>query len=144
MSVPSFAPGWRFSILDGIVLVAGTIAAIGFGSAVWWIGFVIGFTIAHFFLFCNVIRMSRFLELVWSATFVAVCSSTIILEIPSWLLTAVCSLCVTLVVVVLEIRKASYHGVGWRIINPGLPKWWEAKFPNRDLPVLGVEADRGS
>ena len=127
-----FAPGWRFSVLDGFVLVAGMSASVGFGAFVWWIGFVIAFTIAHFFLFCNVFRISRPLELVWAGAFVALSSATIAFEAPGWLLTAAISLAVTIVVVVIEMRKPSYHGVGWQTINPGLRTWWESQILKPD------------
>jgi hypothetical protein len=26
------------------------------------------------------------------------------------------------------LKKPSYHGVGWRCINPELPAWWEANI----------------
>jgi hypothetical protein len=35
---------------------------------------------------------------------------------------------VTGIVVVVEMRKPSYHGVGWKWINPGLPAWWESRM----------------
>jgi hypothetical protein len=117
----------RFSVVDGIVLIAGTIASIGLGALVWWFGFVIAFTIAHFYLFCNVFRMSRALELLWAAIFVVLCSATIALDSPGWVLTAVISLGATVVLVIVELKKPSYHGVAWQKINPGLRVWWETR-----------------
>jgi hypothetical protein len=29
-------------------------------------------------------------------------------------------------VVVLQMRKSSYHGIAWQRINPGLRAWWDA------------------
>lgn len=98
---------------------------------VWWWGFLPAFVLAHFFLFCNVVRMARPLELVWAGVFVVLAGATIAFEIPSWLVTAMVSLLVTVVVVVVEIRKPSYHGVGWKFVNPGLPAWWEARVAEK-------------
>ena len=91
------------------------------------VGFVVGFALGHFFLFCNVVRMARPLELAWSSVFVALAAATVALDAPGWLVTTCVSLLVTVVVVLLEVRKPSYHGVGWRRINPELPAWWAAQ-----------------
>lgn len=92
----------------------------------WSWGFVIAFVLGHFFLFCNVVRMARPLELAWAGVFVALAAATIMLDTPGWLVTASVSLAATVVVVMVETRKPSYHGVGWQRINPGLPAWWES------------------
>jgi hypothetical protein len=34
-------------------------------------------------------------------------------------------------VVIVEMRKPSYHGVGWQRINPGLPAWWDARVAEK-------------
>jgi hypothetical protein len=122
-----FAPGFRLSVVDVFVLVGGTAAATALSIYVWWWGFVPAFVLAHFFLFCNVVRMARPLELVWAGVFVVLAGATIVFETPGWFVTALASLLVTVVVVVVEMRKPSYHGVGWQRINPGLPAWWEAR-----------------
>jgi hypothetical protein len=94
---------------------------------VWWWGFVPAFVLAHFFLFCNVVRMARPLELAWAGIFVVLAAATVAFETPGWLVTALVSLLVTVVVVIVEMRKPSYHGVGWQRINPGMAAWWEAR-----------------
>lgn len=131
MTNPSFSPGFRCSALDIIVLVVGTISC---GAALQYdacIAFVIGFTVGHFFLFCNVFRMSRPLELAWAAVFVALCYASFTWGQPPWIATAGISFAVTNMVVMLEMRKPSYHGIGWRTINPGLPEWWEARITSQ-------------
>jgi hypothetical protein len=121
-----FAPGFRLSVVDIIVLVAGTAVTIVLSMFVWWWGFVPAFVLAHFFLFCNVVRMARPLELIWSGVYVVLAGATVSLETPGWLVTTLVSLLVTAMVVVVEMRKPSYHGVGWQRINPDLPAWWES------------------
>jgi hypothetical protein len=76
--------------------------------------------VGHFFLFCNVFRVSRAPELVWAGVFLALAGSTIALGVPGWPATVAASLATTVVVVTLEMRKPSYHGIGWRRINPTL------------------------
>src|SRR5262245_6473937 len=89
----------------------------GFGL---WIAVAIG----HFFLFCNVLRLSRVLELAWAAAFVlgagAVRSGVAVAPVLAAIGAA------SLVVTVVAIARPSYHGVMWRWINPKLPHWWRA------------------
>ena len=126
-----FAPGFRLSVVDVLVLVLGTAATIVLSTFVWWWGFVPAFVLAHYFLFCNVVRMARPLELVWAGVFVVLAGATVAIDTPGWLVTALVSLVVTVVVVVVQMRKPSYHGVGWRWINPRLPAWWEARVAEK-------------
>ena len=121
-----FAPGFRLSVRDAIVIVIGIAAASYLFSIEPWWSFVVVFVVAHFFLFCNVVRMARPLELVWAAMFLALASATLLTEAPGWPLTTAVSLVVTVVIVVVQMRKASYHGLGWQRINPGLRAWWDA------------------
>lgn len=114
-------------MVDAGVLVLGAGATILLSTMVWWWGAVPAFVIAHFFLFCNVVRMDRSLELVWAVSFLALAGATMLLGTPGWLVTGLVSLLVTTVVVALQLRKPSYHGVGWQRINPGLPAWWDAQ-----------------
>jgi hypothetical protein len=122
----AFAPGFRLSLLDVIILVVGVAAAFALAMAAWWWGFVVGFVLGHFFLFCNVVRMARPFELAWTGVFVTLAAATIALDVPGWPVTVSLSLVATVIVVVVEIRKPSYHGLAWQWINPGLPTRWES------------------
>jgi len=124
-----FAPGFRLSVLDAIVLVIGVAAAFALATVVPWWGFMVAFVVAHFFLFCNVVRMARPLELAWAGVFLAFAAATIALDAPGWPITTSISLVATAVVVGIQMRKPSYHGVGWQRINPGLRAWWDASKP---------------
>jgi hypothetical protein len=127
MQKKPFAPGFRLSFLDVFILVIGFLGAFALSMVVWWWGFVVGFVLGHFFLFCNVVRMARPLELAWGAVFVALAGATVALDTPGWLVTSCISLLVTVVIVVVEMRKPSYHGLGWQWLNPRLPSWWESQ-----------------
>jgi hypothetical protein len=123
----TFSPGFRLSRLDiafVIALITATIALTTMNTA--W-AFVVGFVGGNFFLFCNVFRVARPLELAWSALFLVLAGATILFEMPGWWITAGTSLGATAAVVFWEMRRPSYHGVGWRWINPGLPAWWKAE-----------------
>lgn len=126
-SVPKFSPGFRLSVVDVLVLIVGTAGAVYFGLQTWWIGLVIGFVVGHFFLFCNVFRMSRPLELIWAAVFLLLAGGTIACDFPGWLATICLSLSVTVAVIMTEMKRPSYHGIAWQKVNPDLPDWWAAQ-----------------
>jgi hypothetical protein len=65
------------------------------------------------------------LELIWAAVFLILTRFTVVSGHPAWTTTALLSLATTLVVIGIELRKPSYHGIGWTRINPNLRQWWE-------------------
>lgn len=127
MSAPLFSPGFRLSTMDIAVLVAGAIGSLLAAQVHLWFGMAIAFTVGHFFLFCNVFRMPRYLELAWAALFLLLLGSTAIMQQPGWFMSFALSLAGTVVVVVFQMRQPSYHGIGWQTINPQLPQWWQAQ-----------------
>lgn len=137
MPAPSFSPGFRFSALDGALLIVGGAAAGIVGWFVPWLGFGIGFVLLHFFLFCNVFRVGRMLELIWAGWFLTLASITVLTAWPDWIMVAILSGVATAVVIGIEMSKPSYHGVAWRRINPGLAEWWTENVTARHLPPMG-------
>jgi hypothetical protein len=127
MPSPEFKPGFRFSRFDALLLVLGTLGASFACLKTQWFGFVIAFVVVHFFLFCNVFRISRGLEYLWASVFVALTRFTVVSGHPAWTTTVLLSLSAALLVVGLELRKPSYHGIGWSRINPHLRRWWAAQ-----------------
>jgi len=123
----TFAPGFRLSVLDVTILTLGATVAYALATEVWWWGFLVGFVIGHFFLFCNVLRMARSLELAWAAVFIVLAAATLTLDIIDWQVTVSISLVATVVVAVIQMRRPSYHGIGWQWINPELPEWWKSR-----------------
>ncbi|WP_444918323.1 hypothetical protein [Microbulbifer sp. JMSA003] len=120
-----FKPGFRTSLLDIAVLTVAAILAYVTSSRSMILITIVLFVVGHFFLFCNVIRMSRIPELIWAGVFVSMSTITEIAGIVSWYTTIGISLFVTFVLVILELRKESYHGVLWQKVNPNLPVWYE-------------------
>jgi hypothetical protein len=120
-----FKPGFRLSTSDVVVLVVGMVVAAGLTQVDWMLSFLVAFVVGHFFVFCNVIRMARQLELVWAGQFLLLSSSTLLMGAPTWLQTFLLTLAGTVVLIVIQLRKPSYHGVFWQMLNPGLPGWWE-------------------
>jgi hypothetical protein len=126
---PAFAPGCRCSTTDGIVLFIGAAATIITATFDSTIAFAIAFPIIHFFIFCNVIRMARPLELIWAALYLALASTTTLTGHPGWFVTGGVLALLTVVLIAVEMRKPSYHGVFWQRINPQLPDWWGVAHP---------------
>ncbi|MBX7132434.1 MAG: hypothetical protein K1X67_07125 [Fimbriimonadaceae bacterium] len=122
----SFQPGFRLSVLDVVVLLLGRGASVSLFRIDQWFAIAVAFVVLHFFLFCNVLRMSRPLELVWAAFFVGMVLVKTRLEVVSWPSVFAAAIVATLTVTLLALRKPSYHGVGWRRLNPKLPQWWQA------------------
>ncbi|MGE3174576.1 MAG: hypothetical protein AB7O97_18235 [Planctomycetota bacterium] len=123
----AFRPGFRMSAQDALVL-----AASGTATAMLWPGhrplaIAVAFVVLHFFLFCNVVRMARRLELVWAAACLALLGASLgfgLLELARALwLTSMGTVALAFV----QLRRPDYHGVGWRRINPGLTAWWAAR-----------------
>lgn len=88
--------------------------------------------VGNFFLFCNVFRVARALELIWAGFALVLTVTTAVTGFPNWPLTAVCCGLATALVIVYEMKKPSYHGVGWRTINPDLKTWWDAQNQSLD------------
>jgi hypothetical protein len=130
MLARQFTPGFRLSRLDVIVLLLGFPAVALIASQLPWLGAAIAFTLGHFFLFCNIVRMDRPLELVWAAAFTLLAVATILTTQPGWPATFALALLLTVVLVAIQLRKPSYHGVLWQRINPNLPQWWAAEAPS--------------
>ncbi len=106
-----FRPGFRLSEIDVGVLMLGVLASGLLARFDESFAVALLFTLAHFFLFCNVLRMSRSLELVWALLFVLLAASTIL--------------------AVVQVLRSSYHGVFWRQLNPNLPQWWAVNRKNQ-------------
>ncbi|MEE8379403.1 MAG: hypothetical protein V3R49_03415, partial [Gammaproteobacteria bacterium] len=59
-------------------------------------------------------------------------SASLLKGFPSWSVTVFSSTLLTVIIVVIETRKSSYHGVAWQKINPGLPDWFSANVSKDD------------
>jgi hypothetical protein len=126
MATPAFAPGFRLSAVDLLVLILGALLSVALAFIDLSYCLVVCIPLAHFFIFCNVFRVSRVPELIWAGIFVVLAGATLVSGFPGWWVTVFVAVCVCAVVVVAEMRKPSYHGAYWQRINPGLPDWWKA------------------
>jgi hypothetical protein len=125
MTADPFQPGFRFSFLDALVLAIGCGITIFFIRSLPSVSITVMTVVGHFFLFCNVLRMRRSLELTWAIIFIAIASSTLIGYVPWWLAVVVIS-SLTTMTSLFEVSQRSYHGVGWQLVNPELPEWWRS------------------
>src|SRR5688572_15746870 len=121
-----FQPGFRLSALDVVVLIVGGVASAYAMTADRWFGIAIAFVVLHFFLFCTVLRMSPPLELICGGGFAAMAVSTVSLHLMPWPIVFAASSVLTMIVALIEVRRPSYHGVGWQKLNPRLPEWWQS------------------
>ena len=142
MPEPTFQPGFRLSPFDVVVLVAGAVASAYATTVDRWFGAAIAFVVLHFFLFCNVLRMSRPLELTWAAVFVALSTAALSLGLLSWPVVFAASAALTAILAAIELRRPSYHGIGWQKLNPRLPEWWQSAAGAAGGPPPGA-AGRG-
>jgi hypothetical protein len=124
MTDQEFTPGFRISARDVAVLVAGMCGTLYLGMTTWYAGFIIGFPVVQFFLFCNVFRIDRKLELLWATVFVILVITTVKFGVPGWPLTIVLSLMMTKYLIFQEMKSPNYHGIGWQKINPRLHARW--------------------
>lgn len=124
MPARAFSPGFRLSALDAIILAAGLAAAFLAPNP---FALVIATAVGHFFLFCNVFRMSRRPELIWAATFVLLSAATLFFRLPGWPATVALSFTLAAVLIARETRQPRYHGIAWRRLNPRLPEWWQSR-----------------
>jgi hypothetical protein len=115
-------------VIDAIALLVLGAAAYGLyriDSKLWWLVAVV---VGHFFLFCNVFRVVRRWELIWSALFV--------LNVASWLLLGrldavavlACQLPVSAGVIAWELKARRYHGILADRLNPALEDYLKGRI----------------
>ena len=131
MQKAQFRPGFRLSSLDVIFLLCGIIGAIVFELHRWWVGLMIGTVILHFFLFCNVFRISRLPELTWGGVYLLFAASTLLTQYPGWVATTSLSVALSAFLIHRETNRQDYHGIYWQQWNPNLPNWWQR---NQEYP----------
>lgn len=111
--------------MDVLILIIGLVGSLYLQSIDTSLSLIVLFVVCHFFLFCNIIRMSRIPELIWAANFLVFCVGSIQLNLLSLKMVFLISVVLTLVLTVYEFQKPSYHGVFWQKLNPNLKIWFE-------------------
>ncbi|MEM8671546.1 MAG: hypothetical protein AAGG48_28760 [Planctomycetota bacterium] len=112
--------GFRLSLVDCVVICM-TVVAMGL---LWrpTDGFSVigGLVVGHFFLFCNVFRIPRKPELIWSGTFLLICVFAMLFDAFTPISVCACVAAVTLLVLIYSIRLPTYHGIFANRLNQRL------------------------
>ncbi len=127
MNDMEFSPGFRLSHFDAIVIMCFASLGLMIFQDNRIPGVIIWFVAGNFFLFCNVFRVARRLELIWAAIFLALTACSTRFGVPDWPITFGVSLAVTIIVIGASLRSPSYHGILWQKINPQLREWWSSQ-----------------
>jgi hypothetical protein len=109
--------GLRFSVVDAVTLIVGASVTVWMWSRDPKFALIVPFTLAHFFLFCNVFRGTRGPELIWATVF--------LVNITAWNANgginwpAICAIQLPLTAFLLwrETTKPWYHGIACRKWN---------------------------
>ena len=127
MKTPKFQPGFRISATDILAIVCAFVGVFYFYDKHFDIAIIIALSILHFFLFCNTFRIARNLELIWSFIFIVLAYLTTTRVITSWFTTSTISIVTAAILIFIETKKESYHGIFWKTFNPDLESWWKEK-----------------
>ncbi len=117
---PTRSHGFRFSALDALVLIAGTVLTLWLRNEVFPLWWIVPMALGHFFLFCNVFLVWRTLELAWAAAFVILIGIHLAVGYSDWLSPLIMQTPITFFVLWLQIRSPWYHGIFARHINSRL------------------------
>ena len=109
--------GMRFSFTDGCVLALAILAtSLAFKTTDGY-SLLILFVVLHFFLFCNVFRIRRGPELIWSSIFIVNCAVWIAWGNANLIGVVLCQLPVTVAQIAYEMTLPCYHGIFSRRTN---------------------------
>jgi len=103
--------GFRAAPWDPVVLVLAIVAVALLWRPLQPAAWLVATVVLHFFLFCNVFRVRRALELIWSGIFLANVAVFAFIGHIDGALVLLCQLPVTVAVILMEVRSPRYHGV---------------------------------
>jgi hypothetical protein len=121
--------GLRFSGSDGLILLCFTGGATGLWrmhSELWWMLLIVA---GHFFVFCNVFRITRPKELAWAALFLVNTCAWFVSGRLEWLPVLLTQLPISILVIAAEIRSPRYHGILAQRWNTNLGDYLEGRIP---------------
>ncbi|CAN5179715.1 hypothetical protein BH09SUM1_BH09SUM1_27730 [soil metagenome] len=105
--------GFKFSLRDGIVIVAGAACSFGLRNVMPELSVGILAVVAVFFLFCNVFRVASQLEYSWCAVLAIM---TILFEsgVLGTSSVIIAQAIATVACIGVQLMSPYYHGVGWQ------------------------------
>jgi hypothetical protein len=132
------AAGFRFSRTDVAAIILCVLATWGAWSFLREVAILFPVVLGHFFLFCNIFRVRRKLELWWSAVFVVNVGVWLGVDQFTWLRVLLTQTPVTVLIVTMTVFGRDYHGVGYlltpwgrRIVDDSQRGRDSACFPER-------------
>ena len=115
--------GFRISLVDICAIVIVTLVSWLGWSASEGMVVLLPLVLGHFFLFCNVFRVRRSLEFIWSGCFLVAATWWFLWQPLSWWYLLAVQSPITLIVLLIEIRSWRYHGIGAAALNPQLDEY---------------------
>ena len=113
--------GFRFSLRDGIAIIIITAMTIGLWNLTQGFSAICALALGHFFLFCNIFRVRRSLELIWAGIFVLNVFAWALMRPEIWLKgVLMVQIPVTVTVILIEMFSPRYHGIMSKRINKRL------------------------
>jgi hypothetical protein len=117
----------RFSAVDAAAIGIFGGLSIGLRAIefpLWWIVPVV---VLHFFLFCNVFRVRRTLEITWALLFMLNVSAWFLTGRDEWIYPLLTQLPVSAAIILWEVRSPQYHGIFAQRLNPRLDQYLAAR-----------------
>ena len=121
--------GARCSPTDIAVLILAGGSALALARVQPDLALLIGFVTAHFFLFCNLIRLDRRSELIWAGVWVLNVAVWSLSGELRWGYVFLSQTPLTLFLTVAALRRPTYHGLGARRLNPHLDEYLSNRLP---------------
>lgn len=121
--------GARCSPADVVVLILAGGSALALARVQPDLALLIGFVTAHFFLFCNLIRLDRRSELIWAGVWVLNVAVWSLLGELRWGYVFLSQTPLTVYLTVTALRRPTYHGLCARRLNPHLDDYLSNRLP---------------
>ena len=118
---------FRFSIIDFFVLVITMVSSVYLWQYTVEMSILILFVVGHFFLFCNIFRVRRGPELIWTGFFLANSTFWLVLLEENIIGLLVTTLIFTIIIIANELCLPCYHGIFAKNINKSLDLYLTGK-----------------
>jgi hypothetical protein len=104
--------GFRFSVADLVAIIVCVAITLALRKPLGDFTLLFPITLGHFFLFCNVFRIRRYLELTWAVLFITNIVLWTFTGHFSWLHVLATQTPVTMLAITVSLCSKDYHGIG--------------------------------
>lgn len=111
--------GFRFSLADAAAIGVCALAAWAIWPLIKDVAVLFPVVLGHFFLFCNVFRIPRSSELLWSGVFVINVAVWLSIGRFSWPAVLITQTPLTILLITLAVLRSDYHGIGYSLVPWG-------------------------